>query len=49
MRTNLYIKVQLDHEKDDDPVRIAAEICRQIRKIYSVRLAEVSSLSGEDE
>ena len=48
VRTNLYIKVELDYEKEDDPVRIAAEIVRQIRKNYNVRMAEVSSLATDE-
>jgi len=49
VRTNVYIKVELEHEKNDDPVQIAEQICRQIRKFYNVRLAELSGVSGEDD
>ncbi len=48
VRTNLYIKVELDHEKDDDLKRIAEEIVRQIRKNYNVRQAEIMSLSDHE-
>jgi hypothetical protein len=44
----LYIKVELDYEKEDDPARIAAEIVRQLRKNYNVRAAEVMSLSTDE-
>jgi hypothetical protein len=42
-RTDLYLKVVADHEPEDAPEQIAAEICRQIQKIYGVRIAELSS------
>jgi hypothetical protein len=42
-RTDLYLKVVADHEPEDKPENLAAEICRQIEKIYGVRSAELSS------
>lgn len=45
MRTNLYIKVEIDLDEEEQPERLAAEICRQIQKIYGVRKAELSSVS----
>jgi len=48
VRTNLYVKVELDHEKEDDLKRIAEEIVRQIRKNYNVRQAEIMSLSEHE-
>ena len=42
-RFDLYLKVEVDSEAGDEPERVAAEICRQIRKIYGVRGAELSS------
>ena len=43
-RTDLYIKVELDLDEKEKPERLANEICRQIRKVYGVRSAEVSSM-----
>jgi hypothetical protein len=43
-RTDLYLKVELDHDKEEKVERLAAEICRLIRKVYGVRKAEVSSI-----
>ena len=48
-RTDVYLKVELDldgKEKDEreKPERVAAEICRIIRRVYGVRQAEVSSI-----
>ncbi|MBI4877713.1 MAG: hypothetical protein HY822_24030 [Acidobacteria bacterium] len=42
-RFDLYLKVEVDTDPREDPQRLAAEICRQIRKIYGVRQAELSS------
>ena len=43
-RTDVYIKVELDRDPKESAERIAAEICRMIRKLYSVRQVEVSSI-----
>ena len=47
-RTQVYLKVELDlpeSQKDKErPERVAAEICRVIRRVYGVRNAEVSSI-----
>ncbi len=42
-RTDLFIKVEIEHEDDESPERLAAEICRNILKIYGVRDAELSN------
>lgn len=42
-RTDLYLKVVLDHDEEEKPERVAAEICRQIEKVYGVRTAELSN------
>jgi hypothetical protein len=43
-RTHVYLKVELDlpeSQKDKErPERVAAEICRLIRRVYGVRSAE---------
>jgi hypothetical protein len=43
-RTDVYVKVELDHDDEEKVERLAAEICRVIRKVYGVRKAEVSSI-----
>lgn len=43
-RTDVYLKVELDVDEKESPERLAAEICRVVRKIYGVRQAEVSSI-----
>jgi hypothetical protein len=47
-RSDLYIKVELDIDEKENPDRVAAEICRLIRKVYGVRQAEVSSIVERD-
>ncbi|MGA2325529.1 MAG: hypothetical protein ABSH05_04515 [Bryobacteraceae bacterium] len=42
-RTDLFLKVQVDHDPHEPPERLAQEICRAILKIYGVRSAELSS------
>ena len=42
-RVDLYIKVELELDKEEKPERVAAEICRQLEKIYFVRSAELSN------
>jgi hypothetical protein len=44
VRTDLYLKVELDLDEKEKPDRLASEICRLIRKLYGVRSAEVSSM-----
>jgi hypothetical protein len=47
-RVDLYLKVELDLDESEKPEKLAAEICRSIRKVYGVRFAEVSSLIEKD-
>lgn len=42
-RVDLYIKVEVELDEDEKPEQVAAEICRQIEKIYVVHSAELSS------
>ena len=43
-RTDIYLKIELDLDEKEEPERLASEICRQIRKVYGVRSAEVSNI-----
>ena len=43
-RTDLYVKVELDYDDEEKADRLAAEICRVIRRVYGVRKVEVSSM-----
>lgn len=42
-RTDLYLKVVIDHDEEEKPQKLALEICRQVEKVYGVRSAELSS------
>lgn len=42
-RTDLYLKVVIDHEEEEKVERLGAEICRQVEKVYGVRQAEVTN------
>ena len=42
-RTDIYVKVVIDHDEQDKPERLAAEICRQIENVYGVRAAEMTN------
>jgi hypothetical protein len=45
MRTNLFIKVIVEHDQKETPEKLGAELCRQLEKNYIVRDAELSSFS----
>jgi len=47
--THLFIKVEIEHDEKETPQKLAAEICRQIRKVYGVRSAEVSNITVAEE
>jgi len=47
-RTAIYLKVELDLDEKEKPQQVAAEICKQIRKVYGVRSTEVSSIVERD-
>lgn len=47
-RTDVYLKVELALDEKEMVERVAAEICRQIRKLHGVRNAEVSSTVDRD-
>jgi hypothetical protein len=47
-RTDIYLKVEIDLDEKEKPERIAAEICRVIRRVYGVRQAEVTNMVERD-
>jgi hypothetical protein len=48
IRTQLFLKVEFDHEDPRDAQKIAQEIARAVKRTYGVRLAEISNLISED-
>jgi len=49
MRTNLFIKVVVEHDMKEKPEKLAAELCRQLEKNYVVRKAELSGHAQSDD
>lgn len=47
-RVDLYVKVTIDLDEEENPERVAGEICRQLEKMYVVRSAELSSIVARD-
>ena len=45
MRTNLFIKVVVEHEAKELPEKLGTELCRQLERNYIVREAELSNYS----
>ncbi|HTT61472.1 MAG TPA: hypothetical protein VMG35_06520 [Bryobacteraceae bacterium] len=48
-RTNLFFKVVIEHDEEDQPDRLGHEICRQLMKVYGVRSAELTSFTRVEE
>ena len=48
-RTNLFFKVEIEHERDDPPEKIADQIRRQVMKLYGVQDVELSNVSTVEE
>jgi hypothetical protein len=48
-RTNLFFKVELEHDADENPERIGNDIVRHVKKLYGVRDVELSSITIEEE
>jgi hypothetical protein len=48
-RINLFFKVVVEHDDEDQPERLGREICRQLMKVYGVRSAELASFTRVEE
>jgi hypothetical protein len=48
-RTNLFIKVEVEHDRNEKPERLGEEICRMLRKLYGVRDAELTNFTRSEE
>ena len=42
-RTDIYLKVTVEHDTVEPPQKLASEIIRQVQKVYGVRKAELSN------
>jgi hypothetical protein len=49
VRTSLFLKVVVEHDKKETPEKLGAELCRQLQKNYIVRSAELSSAAPAEE
>ena len=49
MRSNVYIKVVVEHTPEEKAEDLGAELCRQILKNYAVLRAEVLSVANEQD
>ncbi len=49
MRSDLFFKLEVEHETEAELKSLATLIARQLQKIYGVRSAELSSVSTSDE
>ncbi len=49
MQTNIFIKVEVEHDESETPEQIAGRICRQVVKVYGVRSAELQSFTRRDD
>jgi len=47
-RTNLFFKVEVEHDPDESPERVAGLIRRQLMKVYGVREVELSNYTTVD-
>ena len=47
--TNLFFKVELEHDAGESPQRIAGEIRRQLLRFYGVREVELSNFTTMEE
>jgi len=48
-RTNLFFKVEVEHDTDENPQRIGDEIRRHLKKLYGVLDVEFSNMTTEEE
>ncbi len=48
-RTNLFFKVEVEHDAGENPERIANEIRRHLTKLYGVREVELSNYAAVEE
>jgi hypothetical protein len=48
-RTNLFFKVVIEHDAEDQEERLGREICRKILSVYGVRTAEMTNFTRTEE
>ena len=48
IRTQLFLKVEFDHDDSRDGQKLAQEIARAVKRVYGVRSVEISNMMSED-
>lgn len=48
-RTNLFFKVEIEHESQDKPEKLGDELCRLLQRQYGVLSAELSNFTPMEE
>ena len=48
-RSDLYFKVEIEHDEKEPPPKLGDEICRLLLKFYGVRSAELSSFTTTED
>ena len=48
-KSDLFFKIEIEHDEEERPERLGEEICRQLMKFYGVRSAELSSFTTSDD
>lgn len=48
-RTDIYLKVEVEHDREESPDAIGAELVRQLKKLYIVRKGEVTNYVRKSE
>ncbi|HXS95389.1 MAG TPA: hypothetical protein VN736_12350 [Candidatus Limnocylindrales bacterium] len=48
-RTNLFLKIEVEHDAEENPEKIGDELCRQLQRHYGVLSAEISNYTKVEE
>ncbi len=48
-RSNVFLKIEIECDDQEQPEKVAEELCRGLMKWYGVRSAEVSSVTTIEE
>ncbi len=48
-RTDIYLKVTIDHDRSDTPEKLAGELCRLLEDFHGVREATLQNYINESD
>jgi len=48
-RTNLFLKIEVEHDAEENPEKIGDDLCRQLQRQYGVLSAEISNYTKVEE